>query len=225
MVLRWKTAEIRWAVDGRVPLLERHLRMPEETSNCMHIVRGGRWLLAANDHGAVEYYDLDAPERQPRQLIPLPFGDARVDVFMSVDMDLIADDLPTDQPLAFNLGLLLVRHPDYDPETYNGLSPGPRQQSIQVWRITFQDDDGDSLHARCLSAFPEEATAITKGFTLSGTNLAYSLVFYRARISYTVIVDWELANGRQMDHQRRYISDVYADGDGRSLNPHSSIQH
>jgi hypothetical protein len=212
LVLRWKTAEIGWAVDGRIPLLERQLWMPEDSPNCMHILRGGRWLLAANNHGAVEYYDLDAPERLPRQLTPLPFENARVKALMSVDMDLVADDLPTDQSLAFNLGLLLVRLPDYNPETFDFFSPGSSQQCIQVWRITFQDDDGDSLHARCLSAFPEEATATTKGFTLSGTDVAYSLIYYRAGISCTLIVDWKSANGSQMDHQRRYISDAHADG-------------
>jgi hypothetical protein len=213
LVLRWKTAEIGWAVDGRVPLQERHMWMPEDSPDCMHIVRGGRWLLAAHDHGAVEYYDLDAPECPPRRLIPSPFEDARVKVFMSVDMDLVADDLPTDQSLAFNLGLLLVRLPDYNPETFDFFSPGSSQQCIQVWRITFQDDDGDSLHARCLSAFPEEAIATTNGFTLYGTNVAYSMMSFRGdEISCTVIVDWELANGSQMDHQRRYISNGYADG-------------
>ncbi|CAA7264425.1 unnamed protein product [Cyclocybe aegerita] len=210
VVLRWKAAEVGWLVDGRVPLRERPLFMEGEfTGECMHLVRGGRWLLVVAPNGSVEYYDLDVSQPISHSLIPPPFEEhVRVRAFMSVDMSPMLDGDEDGQNLTFHLGLCLQRFRDLDPETLERVSPS--RQNIQIWRVAFRDKEGSSiegLFANCLSSFPEESIADTEAFDLRGRYVAYSAQFYRGvGVACSVVVDWSSANGTNMAYKRKYLS-------------------
>ncbi|CAA7266913.1 unnamed protein product [Cyclocybe aegerita] len=206
LVLRRKGTEV---AEGRFPR-QRKLHLGKPSSDIlsnMHLVHGGRWLLHAVANGSVEYVDLDTSEHIARPLTPPPYDEsACVMASMVVDMDMATDDLPTDRSLVFNLGLLLWRMPRYDAEIIKPTSLP--SMCIQVWRITFQNDcQGGSLLAQCLSAFPEEAIANPRAFSLFWGRIAYSLCFvgeHARRGRCVVVVNWQLANASEMGHQRRY---------------------
>ncbi|KAJ3500062.1 hypothetical protein NLJ89_g9957 [Agrocybe chaxingu] len=201
IVLRWHRAEIGWTSDGRMPFRERELQIDDDIHRALYLVPGGRWLLVATRKGTVDYYDLDTPNPSPRVLVPPQFGSsADAMLHMSVDVDMV-DESGTDcLPLSFNVGLLHQRR-DIHPDT----------QQIQIWQVAFkvknEDNESDSLYARCLSDFPDEYVGQPKLFLLSGPHVAYT-----ARStsdfgsSFVAILNWTSLDGGDLNYRRRYIS-------------------
>lgn len=99
-VMRRLTAEDGWTSTQEKPtfMFTTECRAMQRTK--LHIVEGGRWLLASTE-GAMIVYDLDNPQEKGRLLIPRPPGltGGRATTNLSVD---ILRDAPV---LTFNVAI------------------------------------------------------------------------------------------------------------------------
>ncbi|KAF8649275.1 hypothetical protein AX16_005903 [Volvariella volvacea WC 439] len=189
LILRWKSAEIGWTTDDGVPARERRLqleRSPSTRVECIHLVKGGRWLLVALSSGSVLFYDLD--EKDPIQRILIPPSGSTIGLRkMDVDIDTSS---PT---LAFKLALLPVQK----AQTISYV--------LEVWHVslvrdtncdtkcnTNYDTNSESspltLVAQRLVSFHPEPYGPVNDVSILGDRLAYSVTDEKA--CYAIVVRW-----------------------------------
>jgi len=169
-------------------------------------VEGGCWLLVGSDLGAVQYYDLNAVNISATALIPPPF-DGRAEVWISVDMDSIAESLK------FNLGILTCRRPNTNDPAY------PHSPCyawwIQVWQVTMEVDSlgrVKGLTSELQSSFREEYEPICFSFRLRGQYIAYSLFYSDLQVGpmnhghRVIVVDWTTHNSTSLNYTRKSIT-------------------
>ena len=166
---------------------------------CMHLVQGGRWLLATSDTGSVTYFDLDASDPFPQNaLIPDQFPSFKgMWTHMAVDVD------RNTGLLAFNLALSFCT--SLDALTH------PAQHSIQIWKVMLLRDDrqrGIGLTAECLASFSQEPF-IGHVYSLSLRGLHLALAVFCDELEFpgrAFVVDWLQANGNLTDYRRRLVN-------------------
>jgi hypothetical protein len=134
----------------------------------MHLVQGGRWLLAISDTGSVSYFDLDTFDPITQSVLtPDQFPNLTgIWTHMAIDVD------RDSAFLAFNLALSFCIS-DRNTLTH------PTQHSIQIWKVMLLRDDrqrGIGLAAERLASFPQEPL-ISRVYSLSlrGPHLALAV--------------------------------------------------
>ncbi|KAF8654669.1 hypothetical protein AX16_003486 [Volvariella volvacea WC 439] len=170
LILRWKSAEIGWRTDDGAPTRERRLNFgfpPDIQVDCLHLIRGGRWLLVGLTSGSIVFYDLDESDPTPRVLIPQP---------QSIpDAVQIAIDIDTSSPML----------------TFELESKG--QCKIEIWRVSLEYDSHSStsnLVAHRLKSFQPEPYGRVPTISILGEYLAYSLVHDEADIKHAIVMRW-----------------------------------
>jgi len=197
-----------WTTDGNPPARKREI----ETTNpakCVYLVEGGRWLLVASDTGCITYFDLDASTPTESILIPDQFDlllPDRSDPFSEVKVVMVIDRDSDSAFLAFNLAVSFCL-------TDTPL-PGPKAQSVQIWRVALALDDqqrGIGLTAEHLASFPLEPSV--DGIfcqSLRGPHVALSLLSAEHEdCQLTFIIDWKQADGDQTNYPRHLLHPPY----------------
>ncbi|KAF8641326.1 hypothetical protein AX16_010051 [Volvariella volvacea WC 439] len=177
LILRWKSAEIGWKTDDGVPARERKLQLEREPGikvECIHLVKGGRWLLVGLSSGSVLFYDLDEKDPIQHTLIA-PSGS-------TIRLDKMRVDIDTSSPtLAFKLALLSTRR------------LGSIKYMVEVWHIslaheTNSDSSPLTLLAQQLMSFHPEPHDFVGDISILGNHLAYSVSGEKA--CYVIVVRW-----------------------------------
>lgn len=212
LVLRWKSVKAGWAANRLTEPIpgQRLFSVSEQSASyvspCAYLVEGGRWLLVGSDLGAVQYYDLNAVNISATALIPPPF-DGRAEVWISVDMDSVAESLK------FNLGILTRRRPNTNDPAYPHSPCYARW--IQVWQVTTEVDSlgrVKGLTSELQSSFREEYEPICFSFRLRGQYIAYSLFYSDLQVGpmnhghRVIVVDWTTHNSTSLNYTRKSIT-------------------
>ena len=207
LILRWQSsrADVRTLSQPK----ELPLSIPEDYSQSVHLLPGGRWLLFGTHDGSVKYHDLNSHREisEAVTLVPSQFDqDANTTVLLSVDMD------PDAEYMTFNLGIMKWRlFPLSGDPAYPDFPHYARW--IEVSRITsYWDENGrvEGLRAERLACFHEEYPCGYDSFTLRGRHVAYSLYSFEMGPSLgdgenVAIVDWTLPDSTSLSYPRRFI--------------------
>jgi len=201
LFLRLEGAQAAWKTGEKCAAPVREVETTEtRIPTCMHLVQGGRWLLATSDTGSVTYFDLDASDTITQSvLIPDQFPNLNgMWTHMAIDVDRDSTFL------AFNLALSFCTS-DQNTLTH------PTQHSIQIWKVMLLCDDrqrGIGLAAERLASFPQEPL-ISRVYSLSlcGPHLALAVFCDTLEFSgRAFVVDWLQANGDSTDYRRRLVN-------------------
>ncbi|KAF8654660.1 hypothetical protein AX16_003477 [Volvariella volvacea WC 439] len=171
LILRWKSAETGWKTDDGLPIRERPLNIdlsPGVTIKCLHLVKGGCWLLVGVGSGAILFYALDENEPTPCVLIEQSNSTLCSSIKMAVDVD-------TSSPT-----LAFVRSLDY---------------FIEVWRVSLVRNTSlelleYTLVAQQLKCLQPEPYGQVADISLFGYYLAYSVTDRDTGLCYVIIVVW-----------------------------------
>ncbi|PPR04376.1 hypothetical protein CVT26_004214 [Gymnopilus dilepis] len=174
--LRLLTSEVCW--DSEDPIgIQRNL--PRKTEDVLHIVEGGRWLLAAKSTGSVVYYDLDEEDPSERVLIPDQFEEC---------LPTLTSDSDASKEGPFHIALHMY--------TESGRSAGFGQTIVQIWQVAVQVDSSDlsfQLVATKLTSFRGTGQRMLMTLSLCGDLVSYFSVFSRV-----VVVEWTSIEGDSM---------------------------
>ena len=163
----------------------------------MMMTPGGRWVLLADDRGAVYYIDLDEipGELAPKLLIPPPMEPIRkVTVRMAIDTT-SAGDAPHYHLTNFTLAVFITSSKRHACPTH-----------VEVWRTEVGSTGPGNTKvalqpAERLSSFKDQLYKTLHSCDILGDTLAYAVAggFDRRAI----IVDWKESNGKDPDELQR----------------------
>ncbi|PPQ85643.1 hypothetical protein CVT25_012765, partial [Psilocybe cyanescens] len=203
LLLLWKSADLGLEANTFHPARERTFfgvktSYDSARDKSIHLTKGGRWLLVAEQTAAVTYYDLDAESISGVRLIPnqMEFDDSSR-VMMTVDYD-------TYSPfLEFTIALSLEDAAPWEEP----LTSIRHIRTVQIWRVGVVLDDTQhaaGLTATFLASFPHrpEIRAILS-LSLLGPMIAFTAITRGA--TYAFVVDWTLANGNSLEYPWRVV--------------------
>jgi hypothetical protein len=207
LFLRLKSADIGWRTDVNRPARKREIETIHP-ARCIYLVEGGRWLLVGSATGCITYFDLDASTPTGSILIPDQFDPLlpdRFDFFAEINVVMATDKDNDSAFLAFNLAVsfCLVNNPP----------PDPKAQGVQIWRVELALDgqqQGIGLTAEHLASFPLEPSVnriICQ--SIRGPHVALTVRSDQHDPHLTFIIDWNQADGDQMNYPRRLIHPPY----------------
>ena len=149
------SAVIGWRTPDETPTRHREISTTRQVA-CVHMMEGGRWLLAMLITGTIIYYDLDAPVITENILIPDQFDPENSSTFrMSVAID--RESLF----LAFNLALSFCSRKT--PVANH------KEHCIQIWKVNLvldKQQQGIGFQSVLVASFPQEPR-IDKIYVLS----------------------------------------------------------
>jgi hypothetical protein len=210
------------------------LNIPNTTVANLHLVPGGRWLLAGCFDGSVWWFDLDfwsSPEAMssdaggPKLLLESPLSEeaSRNDtrIVFSVDhTSKISGAKPTSKFGTlenFNLAVF-VSYLSRDLHH-------TKVNSFQVWKVSVVTapmavgSPSGIKACQCLSSFFEDSGCTIEFMSLHGANLAYSV--QPAEI--TAVVNWHSVNGKHADHDPCFMRWLLKSEVGRVSLMHGSV--
>ncbi|RXW13576.1 hypothetical protein EST38_g12278 [Candolleomyces aberdarensis] len=175
--------------------------IPDTSVTTIHLVPGGRWLLAGCTDGSVWYYDLDLSSStnvgsstqagRPHLLLETPLSaqqasENQASVFISIDYtsELVnASKNPYKVLESFNLAVAVTLMPA-------GIRSATH--SFHVWRVdvvTNTSDKGEPTGIKALQrlSFYKDTACVINDISIHGIHLAYCLGYPPGT---TVIVDW-----------------------------------
>ncbi len=183
--------DIGWQRDDKRPARERVFAANQRHCQILHLVKGGRWLLATSHQtGSVTYYDLDAETIVGIPLIPdqIPSCGSR-NAHIAIDFH---DETPM---LSFTIALSLADR----SEAIQSLGRHS-YETVQIWKVSLvlnKSNQGVGLEAKQLACFPHRPVINTvMAISLLGSAIAFCAYPYPIgnRSAYIYVVDWIHAN-------------------------------
>jgi hypothetical protein len=194
-----KSAVVGWRTPDETPARLREISTTRQVA-CLHMMEGGRWLLAMLITGAITYYDLDAPVSTENILIPDQFDPENSSTFrMTVTTD--RESLF----LAFNLALSFCSR--------NAPVANHKEHCIQIWKVVLVLDEqqrGIGFQSVLLASFPQEPRIdIIYVLSLLGPHIAFTAHCLDCHEDQQMfVVNWQTANGESVNYPRRPIYPV-----------------
>ncbi|PPQ84168.1 hypothetical protein CVT25_002034 [Psilocybe cyanescens] len=211
LLLLWKSADRGLEASSLQPSRERTFigvktgygvrtgNGPNGASNkLIHLIKGGRWLLVAEQTGAVSCYDLDAETISGVRLIPDQME------FANNSRVLMTLDYATHSPiLEFTIALSLQDAAPWEEP----LTSIRYRRTVQIWRVGVALDDTQhavGLIATFLASFPHRPEILgVMSLSLLGPMIAF--ISITDEETYAFVVDWTQANGNSLEYTWRVV--------------------